>query len=119
MPNIRKWLELSTGHITPKVRDLFVESSTDILDRLEVSVRDDLQFETDLDTVSPAADILIVYPHCHGWFVYAGTDEEMMKKADVPPELLYVFRYAKRHGCDWICFDQDAEEDPDLPTFDW
>jgi hypothetical protein len=35
------------------------------------------------------------------------------------PNLALCFESAWELDCNWINFDQDAERDPDLPTFDW
>ena len=51
----------------------------------------------------------------YGWFVWA--EEEPGE--DVPSDLAAIMRHARRHGAEYILFDADAPEAPDLPVFDW
>jgi hypothetical protein len=37
----------------------------------------------------------------------------------IPTEVLAVQLYARRHGCDYVLFDADAEIDDNLPSWDW
>lgn len=71
--------------------------------------------------LSPAArayvenDDGIASPTPYGWFVYA--NEELGEF--VPSDLKAVMAYARSLGAEYINFDCDALDIPDLPTFDW
>lgn len=95
MATIRKFLDLSTAHITAKTRDLFNNGgcSDDYVRYALV----DLHGE-------------------YGWWVYA---EPVCSDYRLPDDLDRVMRYARDNGCDWILFDCDAAEVDDLPTYKW
>lgn len=100
-PSVRKYLDISTGHITKE------------------------------DSERLAADALarrpfhpIVEESWYGWWVYAPTE---LKKEWAPEvsargyskEFIGVLAYARKHRCTWIKLDCDAPVVPGLPVFDW
>jgi hypothetical protein len=98
---IRKFLDVSTAHLSIAARELL---------------------END------GGAYLSVDPHggregSYGWWVWAGTETAILdcglEHGEVPADMLAIIEYAQKRGCDWICFDCDAGEIEDLPTFDW
>lgn len=70
-----------------------------------------------LDT-TPLKDWPVVGGPCgeYGWFVYAH-DEDVDGK--IPVEMMAVFRFARRCGCDYVLFDRDGEVREELDTWEW
>jgi hypothetical protein len=54
----------------------------------------------------------------YGWMVWADIGFKDMKSSDAHPELLRVIEFAIERGCQWIRFDCDGPEIPELLTFD-
>lgn len=52
-----------------------------------------------------------------GCYFYVG--EEPESYTDAPEDLRCVLAFAKRHGCTEVKFDQDADQIPQLPWFEW
>src|SRR4051812_23741863 len=52
----------------------------------------------------------------YGWFVRVPEGEPDWQ---CPSDLKHVLAFARRHRCEWIMFDQDADVLPELPAFDW
>ena len=90
MLEIRKFLTLSTSHVTNDTRRILDESKL---------------------TDWPVFGFQGVF----GWVIYAHeeTDET------IPEELWRVMQYARANGCDYIMFDADADMIDDLPHFEW
>ena len=102
---ISKMLTLSTAHLRPCTREALTESSL-------------------CDMVNSALDWLPVYSKSnggeeYGWFAYINDiDEPQIRELRDSYEDLYdCIRFAQKHDCEIICFDRDAEELPDLPTY--
>ena len=60
----------------------------------------------------------------YGWFIYVGHfdsyhAERFDGETNIPGELQVVMRFAQEQGCDWLCFDRDADEIDGLVVFDW
>jgi len=97
MPNIMKYMDLSTGHITEW---------------------DDHMIE--MDTRG-----LVFASHRYGYFVWVPEKEDQeayfksILKLGYSEALCNVLRYAREHGCNWVNFDSDAFVCEDLPTHDW
>lgn len=99
MSYIRKFLDLSTGHLRQSTRDLLDEDKGPTL-----------RFE---------------HPE-YGWFVYVSDDVtdaatgEVLPGTDdpVPADLADCFALARQLGCEYIMFDIDGGFHPDLPTYD-
>ena len=53
----------------------------------------------------------------YGWLCYAGEIEENWDK--MSPAFLNVMRAAKELKCDYVRFDRDGREYPELQKFDW
>lgn len=65
------------------------------------------------------ADGVTAYPLPHGWLLYVPDRPQDHTDDGVPPEVLTVQVYARRHGCDFVLFDCDGPYNPDLPSWDW
>ena len=68
-----------------------------------------------------AADGVTAYQLAYGWLMWVPEDPDRHAAdyPELPPEVLTVQRYARRHGCDYVLFDRDADTVADLPTFTW
>ena len=53
----------------------------------------------------------------YGWLCYVGEIEENWDK--MSPAFLCVMRAAKELKCDYVRFDRDGREYPELQKFDW
>lgn len=53
----------------------------------------------------------------HGWLVYV-PDEDAVTKPPVPGVIVNILDRVRTFGCDYVWFDADALEDPELPTFE-
>jgi hypothetical protein len=93
-PNIRKFLDLSTGHLDRSDRD-----------------------HLDACAATGGAVGVAVARTEHGWFVYAADASDGVDDRNLPPHLRLISTYARAHGCDYILFDCDADIDPALPVF--
>jgi hypothetical protein len=57
----------------------------------------------------------------YSWLMWVPPDPDR-HAADhpgLPAEVLTIQHYARRRGCDYALFDQDADVIGDLPTWDW
>ena len=90
MPTIRKFLDLSTAHLT--TRDC---------DYLE-------------DSVVSARTSTVCMSYEHGFFVYASEEPG----DDVSDNIKRAMAKARELDCDYLLFDQDAEPCEGLPLFD-
>ena len=95
MPNIRKVLDISTGHLDPASKAW-------------------------LDAASADTSVMAGY---YGWLtpVCGETVEELDAMAETkewPPVLHTILRHARGHDADFVLFDADAPYDDDLPSFD-
>lgn len=67
--------------------------------------------------------------HIGGAMVYSMAYGWMVKFVDIPspeddgpekyPDLAQIAAFAKARGIEWVRFDQDGSEVPELPTYDW
>lgn len=98
--HVRKYLDLSTGHLTE------FDNGT-------------------LRSVDPNADAPLVRPYEYGYWVWVPDREDLEVYLTAYTEYGFssafctVLRYARENACDWINFDRDAEPCPDLVTFKW
>lgn len=90
-PFIRRFLDLSTSHMTPETR----EGWTMGIGRPGWAT-----------------------PTEFGFFVWAGTEEDEEPDADLPEDVATCRRFARCLGCDYLLFDADADTIDALPTFD-
>jgi hypothetical protein len=89
---VRKFLDISTGHLTQETRDK--------LDHGEITST--------------------YYPMTYGWFVWV-PDEPMLPENEPerwPDDLRECILYARSQGCDYIMFDGDAEYCDELRAYD-
>lgn len=94
MPRIRQILDLSTSHLPFD------------------------HWATVLDTVEG----VVAYELDYGWLMWVPDDPDDSDEGDghvLPGSILKIQRYARKHGCDYVLFDRDAEVDPALPTWEW
>lgn len=103
--HVRKYLDLSTGHMTHRDNELLAT----------VNKEDALC----------GLDLPLVRPFEYGNFVWVPDTEDRDQyesgyaKYGFSPEFIGVLRYARENGCDWVNFDRDADTCEDLPTFNW
>jgi len=88
---VRKYLEISTIHLTPETRRRF-EAGDYISSTYE----------------SPDGD---------GWFFYVADPEAEEAGDPWPADLKACLERARARGCDYILLDCDALEDPELPQY--
>jgi len=55
----------------------------------------------------------------YGWLVYVGELEDNWPGEDWSPAFINVMRTAKELKCDYVRFDRDGREYPELQKFDW
>lgn len=95
MANIRRFLDLNTGHLPP-------ELGTDGL---------------------ADADGVIAHETDVGWLMWVPDnpdDPNLHNDGDEPPEIVQtIIRHARANDCDYVLFDRDGPVDDDLPTWDW
>lgn len=101
MAMVRKFLDLSTGHLTQVTR-----MTLDSLFNCEWDRRSD-------DGVHALARKMCGGATPTGWFVYARGEFEA---GEIPADLRSCMLAAKRSRCDYILFDADAPLDPRLPV---
>lgn len=94
-PNIRKFLNLSTAHVT--------EDTAKVLDHLPGIPDHWSQWVVGTDNT-------------YGWWIWAGQEDGL---DDLPEDLRGCVDLAKQHDCDWILFDRDVEPIDQLPRYEW
>ncbi len=90
-PNVRRFLDLSTAHLSPAIRDLWT-LSPDLIPPPGGSTR-------------------------YGFFIWSGADDLDIAEEDMPAEVKACQLYARSVGCDYILFDADAEQVEGLEVF--
>lgn len=97
---IVKMLELSTGHVPEHIGN-----TLDGLGSLPGVIADKREY---------------------GWFMWVPDDvgkrvaeTKAMDDGEVPPEIVNIWRFARRLGCDWVMFDCDADSNDNLPFWAW
>jgi hypothetical protein len=91
---IKPFLTLSTAHITQ-----------DSSEYLQASTGDN----------SPNRDGPAVGDWPYGYFIYC--DEEPLP--DWPEDVRAVMAFARKHGCEYLLLDRDADTTEELPQYDW
>lgn len=86
MSQVRRFLDLSTAHLSPSAVDALMSPSGPA------------NYKTDF-----------------GWFVYV-PDDCADYEPPLPADLMVIFNHARRHHCAYILFDRDAPQDFDLPV---
>lgn len=100
MPEIRKFLDLSTAHVPQTV----------------AAALDEL-FKHGPDPERADWRYWIVgCSNTYGWWIWAGQEDGL---DELPADLRACVDLAKQHDCDWILFDRDTTPIDDLPTYDW
>jgi hypothetical protein len=65
-------------------------------------------------------DGVTAYRLRYGWLMWVPDDPDesaAVMDEEVPPEILTIQRYARRLGCDYVLFDDEARQVDDLPIF--
>lgn len=90
---VRKFLDISTGHLRPSTRDAIDAGAFSI-------------------TAHP-------HPDGYGWFIYVPTDPAHFEEVEAMPpnDLRRVLDYARAQDCDYVLFDRDAGPIADLPWY--
>jgi hypothetical protein len=91
---IRRFLDLSTAHLSAEARDA-------------------LESERRL-CVDPHGGVAGIY----GWWLWAGADRTRLATEGIPADLIAIIDFAIECGCDWICFDRGGAEIGGLPVFE-
>jgi hypothetical protein len=93
--SIRKFLDVSTKHISPETRDVLEsgEGTGNVI----------------FDDHGAKGE--------YGWWIYAPEDPEDLQ--GFPDDLRAICELARQHGCSWICLDRDADEIAGLKTWEW
>lgn len=99
----RRFLSLSTGHVSPGTRDWLNEQSSLVTDLQE-------------NPNGPHPKIHIL-PSVYGWIFVA--DRDGVEHLNWPDEIKAIARKAIELNCDWVELDCDADIMKDLPTWDW
>lgn len=55
--------------------------------------------------------------HNYGW-IFPVTDENKQRNLDMLPSIATIYAAASKRGVKWVYLDRDADEDPNLPTYD-
>jgi hypothetical protein len=95
MSHVRKFLDLSTAHLTAKTRHM-------------------------LDT---KVERFCCYHGEYGWFIWVPTEPEIPEYDEevgdgYPADLIAAFHLARKMDCEYVMFDMDAEASDDLQTYD-
>jgi hypothetical protein len=98
MAIVRKFLDLSTEHLTEEQRNF--------------GGRDGDSASWGSALVDVTEDGFWMWVHEHPKEHAACTEEGL------PDNLMAISLHARAHGCDYVLFDRDAECDPDLPVFE-
>jgi hypothetical protein len=104
MANVRKFLDLSTAHLT---EDMRIELEC-------LYLREGNLAEGTLHGI-------VIHPTEVGGLMYVPErpeDEARNQEDGVDGLLLSIQLYARRHGCDYVLFDRDAEVDAALDVFE-
>ena len=93
-PFVFKVFDVSTGHMTKKDAD-----------ELEAECH---------GGYAPVYEL-----HEYGWLVYVGEIEDNWPEEEMSTAFRDVLEEAKELGCDYVRFDRDGREYPELPKFNW
>jgi hypothetical protein len=93
IPNVRRYLDVSTAHVTPG----------------------------DMKLLNERNPIIICYPYAYGaWVhVYDVDIEQDLKDSGHSPAVWQLLQLARQHDCDWIKLDADADHVDGLPNYEW
>jgi hypothetical protein len=108
---VYRYLDLSIEHLTEREADELCGSGP-----TGVYVMGDLDHSPRVIAHESGAWVQLPARECEGGD-WGDLDAETL--LSTRPNLALCFERAWELDCNWINFDQDAERDPDLPTFDW
>jgi len=92
MPEIRKFMTLSTCHLPENLIDTITHYT---------GVQ---AFETDAGAFLWVPD---------------NPSDSLFEEFGIPLEILTVQLFARKHGCDYVLFDCDGPEEAELPKWEW
>jgi hypothetical protein len=95
MAHIRKFLDLSSNHLK----------------------REDQEFLHTASLRETGNPIIPCAETATGWFMYADEAAEV-QLVDVPHRICIIMLHARKLGCEYVLFDAEGPEDPDLPVFE-
>lgn len=91
--SIRKFLDLSTAHLTPATREFIKQHQA----------------------IGPIYD----HPDGYGWVMFVPDEDDIPTDAPTTPaDLLACYQRARRLKCDYIMFDADGPDDEELPIYE-
>lgn len=95
---ITKTLVLSTAHVTRDAADWLTN-------------------QTRADVAQFVAQLVVYEKGDYGWWANVASDDVLSRS--MPECVRDCCRLAKQLECDWLMFDCDGNEYPELPTYEW
>ena len=89
---VRKFFDISTAHLTQETRDALDEGH------------------------GPTP--IFRHPDRYGWFIWVPDAPEIPEIEECPPDLMACILLARRHDCDYLLIDRDAELHPELTDYE-
>lgn len=103
---VRKYLDLSTAHLSPAAKAWLSESAT-------------ANHAANYHGFGAGAPLGTVGATLYGWFMHAPElPETGGMDHGIPEDMWPIIRYAHEEGCAGILFDADADILPELPVLD-
>lgn len=115
MPETRKLLTLSTSHLPQDLLKRLHRTPGVVADQTRHGA---LLYVPNMDTIREGEAIVRDAAELRK----AHDDDPSQWIATVPPEVVRIWRFARRLGCDYVLFDQDGPVEKGragLPTWDW
>ena len=100
---VYQYLDLSTAHVTHDEWQAITDGLIDLEDGPRV-IKHDYGAWVNVPDVDPAGPL---------------SADDQLDLAVQYPNLDRCLTRAREQGCNWMNFDQDAAEEPDLPRFEW
>ena len=103
---IYRMLTLSTSHLTSET----VNTLDAVINGLSTSP---------MPVCYPKMDLYI--NEAYGYFMHIADEDDIDDEAEekYPKDIKDVLAYARKHHCQWVMFDCDAEPVHELPTYEW
>jgi len=103
---VRKFLDLSTAHLSPEARAWLSEAAT-------------MNHAAAYHGTGNGAAMGTLGATLTGWFMHApALPEDGGMDYGMPEAMLPIIRFARSLNCDYVLFDADADEIEHLPTYD-
>lgn len=116
-PEVCLMMTISTAHITPETSGLL---DADISEKLSaICVYPKIGMPAGMIHKASSSEIREAD---YGWWIHIPQDsvsEDLYELRSLPEDLLACIRYAKGHGCTWLCLDAAGSEVDELPLYEW